>query len=145
MRIFLIATILFSFGSILVAQKKDIDCQETAQTQAEMNECAKTKSDLADNILNDKVLKLLGKLEKWHKSAQKVNDQKSMDIFDKLKSIFINSQNKWIEYRDLYCDFIKTDCDGGSVAPLQVYSTREELTKQRIKMVEIFMSDNGDE
>jgi uncharacterized protein YecT (DUF1311 family) len=48
--------------------------------------------------------------------------------------MFLNSQQKWFEYRDAECDFFASFY-GGSSQPMYVYSRRLELTMERVRVL----------
>ncbi len=136
MKTYLTLLFILCVNSGLFSQKVgQVDCGITAETQSEINECTKKKSELADQQLNEVALKLISYIRDCGQQAQKEGDQKDVVTFAREETLFIDSQKKWISYRDAYCEFIKQFWVGGSGMPGEVYNARRELTEERIKVV----------
>ena len=95
------------------AQSK-IDCS-TAKTQMEINRCAQNEFETADKELNEVYKKLSVKLD---------GDN---------KLILIQSQRKWVDFRDEYCKVYSSVYKGGSIASSAVFNCKTETTRARIK------------
>ncbi|MBZ9935500.1 lysozyme inhibitor LprI family protein [Mesorhizobium sp. BR1-1-16] len=61
------------------------------------------------------------------------------------KKLFVESQRKWIAFRDAECAFQASQSQGGSVYPTVIASCQDDLTAQRIKDFKRYLScEEGD-
>jgi uncharacterized protein YecT (DUF1311 family) len=100
------------------AQQTATPCDQ-AVTQVDMNTCSADQYKKADARLNAVYAALL----KWLKS-DKVATEK-----------LIAAEKEWIRYRDLHCDGVMHQSEGGSIAPLMWSSCMEALTKDRVEEI----------
>ena len=119
MRILTVVILLFPFS--LLAQSK-INCGK-AETQEELNFCAKRNYMRADSELNAVQQQLFKRLT----SKQKEN----------LK----DAQKKWLAYRDAHCKFWAADYEGKPMYDTIFYDCMQEVTSSRMEELQEF-SDN---
>ena len=104
---------------------KAADCLDTATTQSDLDVCAAQKAQAADQILNKMYQQIVKKLG---------DDQNSV------KNL-VRAQRAWIVYRDAECRFSADDGpDSGSIYPFIADECIEDLTKERIKDFQYFLS-----
>jgi uncharacterized protein YecT (DUF1311 family) len=72
-------------------------------------------------------------LLQWQLEAKENKDNESVRAFTRLKEVFAESQQRWIEYRNSYCQFLEAYY-GGSSMPMEVYEWRARLTRERAEM-----------
>src|SRR5437868_7127096 len=109
----LMISILFTnFNSYGQNNKKTDPC-ENAQTQIEMNDCAKREFDKTDAKLNKIYNQLMSKLEGEHKT--------------KLKA----AELAWIKYRDANCECESFLNQGGTIYPLVYNGCLTTMTNNR--------------
>ena len=127
-KILLISALLWS--SMAYAEETTIECNEEG-TQQEMNKCAYDDFQVADKELN-KVYNELREAKKEDKLFLK-----------NLKK----AQKAWITFRDLDLDARFTCKSGnlalcfGSMYNLSFYSSKAELTKQRVKTLKELLDE----
>jgi len=107
-----ICFLLVLFKNNAYSQSK-LDCSK-ASTQAEINACAQSKYISADKELNSIYKKVIGKLD-----AQQ-------------KLVLVQSQRKWISFRDEYCKIYALIYAGGSMSPSAILKCKTEATMSRI-------------
>lgn len=90
-----------------------VDCSK-AVTQAEINICAQNQYAEADKELNDL----------YKNVSAKLNAEQ--------KSILVQSQKKWISFRDEYARIYELIYNGGSMATSAVLNCKTALTRTRI-------------
>ena len=105
----------------IVAQ--DINCNN-AQTQVEMNYCARLSFDEADKRLNAAYQELLPSLRTERREK------------------LINAQLEWIRFRDANCDFERSEVEDGSMASLVYHSCLENITNQRTRQLQEYLNWN---
>lgn len=75
----------------------------------------------------------------------KINELKMKKIYHKLnksllsdnqKILLENSQSNWVKYRNSTCQFVSTEFEGGSLAPLSYVTCKNEMTINRLKELE---------
>jgi len=129
---FLIITVLVITSSLLAQGIDSNDCKRSDLSQSEMNSCAKQKSEQADKNLQEMLQELITKIRDWKDQAEKLQDWQSVKEFELEEKAFLESQRRWIDYRDAECKFIGLFY-GGSERPMYVYSKRAELSSERVK------------
>ena len=95
------------------------------QTQIEMNQQASTNFKKAD-----------AKMAFIYKKVQK---QILSDIYRKL---FLDAQRTWIKYKEAHCKSASASYEGGSIQPLIYFNCLTEITKERIKQLNIYLGIN---
>ncbi|MDZ7957579.1 MAG: lysozyme inhibitor LprI family protein [Aulosira sp. DedQUE10] len=109
-------------SKIQLAQK--LNCNN-AQTQLEINQCAKLSYQNADKKLNQVYQQLLPTLSSSRKQK------------------LITAQQAWIKFRDTSCEFERSQYEGGSIAPTIYFGCLEQTTQQRTqKLQEYLHSDH---
>jgi uncharacterized protein YecT (DUF1311 family) len=108
--------VIFSLAILLnnkaYSQSKK-DCSN-ATTQSEINVCSQNQYAAADKELNDLYKKVSAKLDTQQKTT------------------LIQSQRKWISFRDEYAKIYEMIYKGGSMAPSAVLKCKTDLTRTRI-------------
>jgi uncharacterized protein YecT (DUF1311 family) len=98
-------------------QSAEGDPCANAQTQIELNECAKKEYDAADAELNMVYKEVMADL--------------SPEMQGKLKA----AQRAWIVYRDAHCDCAAFEYSGGSIYPLIYYNCLRDNTISRTQEI----------
>lgn len=88
------------------------------QDQQAMNLCAKATYERADAELNN--------------AYQAVKAAASAQKAEQLQS----AEEAWISFRDLYCEFVQTQFEGGSIQPMVYHGCLTLLTKDRTDALE---------
>lgn len=109
----LITILLIMVCSNRVYSQSKIDCSK-ATTQTEINTCSQNEYIAADKELNDIYRKVIGKL----------NTQQKFSL--------IQSQKKWIVFRDDYSKIYDLVYKGGSMATSAVVRCKTDVTRARI-------------
>jgi uncharacterized protein YecT (DUF1311 family) len=106
-------------------------CSE-AKTQTEINECFAKLYEQTDAQLNTTYNKIVASMKSSFVDAQRQNatpqithDQAAMDKL-------LAAQRAWLTYRDLHCDSVKFQYEGGSLSPTAWSQCMAETTQQRI-------------
>ena len=107
----IIGTIMILFANNVYSQSK-IDCSKAA-TQPEIDACSLKEYNTADKELNDLYKKVTAKL-----NAQQ-------------KLVLLQSQRKWISFRDEYSKIYGLVYEGGTVAPSAVLKSKTDITRAR--------------
>jgi uncharacterized protein YecT (DUF1311 family) len=110
------------------AQKKAANPYDKAVSQIELNACSAEQYRKADERLNALYASLMNSLRS---GAQQGSDdeRKYQEIaIQKLTA----AEKEWIKYRDLHCDAVKQQFEGGSIAPMMWSSCMEQVTNDRI-------------
>jgi uncharacterized protein YecT (DUF1311 family) len=89
-----------------------------AQTQMDYNQMAHDEAMATDATLNKSYQRLMSRL---HGHAH---------------DLLVNSELKWIVFRDAECDFEEDKYRGGSIQPLEYWHTYNRLSKTRMKQLE---------
>jgi uncharacterized protein YecT (DUF1311 family) len=105
--------ILMLFLNNKVYSQSRIDCSK-ATNQLDLNICLQKQYAATDRELIDLYKKVSAKLD-----AQQ-------------RSILIQSQKRWISFRDEYAKIYELIYKGGSIAPSVILQCKIELTKTRI-------------
>jgi uncharacterized protein YecT (DUF1311 family) len=90
----------------------------SANTQIEMNQCSNEEYKKVDSHLNAVYKNLLSMLQS---DSYRIARQK-------LRA----AQRAWIQYRDLHCDAVRQQWEGGSISPLEWSGCMTETTNDRI-------------
>ena len=106
-------TLFVSSNAHTLAQKKKPDPCASAQSQAEMNICAGKEYKSADAELN----------QVYQKLSSILNDEE--------KSQLKETENAWIRYRDLNCEFVADQYKGGSIRPMIHGLCLADVTRNR--------------
>jgi uncharacterized protein YecT (DUF1311 family) len=134
-RIFLTAIILCTFFAIASGQENAKASTQSAQgtdpcanaiTQQDMNQCAAAEYQKADAHLN----RIYAKLIKSFKGSEA---NPSLRTIEKV----------WIKYRDLHCEDVRLQYEGGSIAPLEFANCMTIVTNHRIEEIKSAY-DSGD-
>jgi uncharacterized protein YecT (DUF1311 family) len=88
------------------------DCAN-AQTQAEINQCARASYETADKELN----------RVYQELKSSLNSQEQEELID--------AELAWIEYRDQTCEAESSQYEGGSIQPTIYYGCLERVTIER--------------
>ncbi|MGG6263629.1 lysozyme inhibitor LprI family protein [Leptolyngbya sp. AN03gr2] len=116
-------TIASSVRSQTTPQTIKIDCNN-AQTQSVMNICAAQQASAADRKLNQVYQKAIAKFKGTPNEKQ-----------------LVTAQQAWIQFRDASCTFERDRFKGGSIAPLMYSSCVTELTQERTKALERYLTE----
>ena len=103
----------------LIAQSPNCN---NPQTQSAMNVCAGLSYQQADKNLNQVYRRLIPTL--GASQRQKL----------------VTAQQAWIKFRDTSCTFEKSQFEGGTIAPMIYSNCLTDLTKQRTKQLESYLS-----
>ena len=95
------------------------------QTQMEMNQQASMKFKKED-----------AKMAITYKKVQ-IETLSNID-----KKLLLDAQRKWIIYKDAHCKSASASYDGGSIQPLIYFNCLTEITKERIKQLNIYLGIN---
>ncbi len=106
-------------SKIQLAQKLNCD---NAQTQVEINQCAKLSYQNADKKLNQVYQKLVPTLSSSSKRK------------------LITAQQAWIKFRDTSCEFERSQYEGGTIAPTIYFGCLEQTTLQRTQQLEEYLN-----
>jgi uncharacterized protein YecT (DUF1311 family) len=103
-----------------------------ANTQAAMNQCSANEYHKADAHLNALYKTLMGMLEQDADEAQKEkNDalaKQATTAVEKLRA----AQIAWMHYRDLHCDAVRQQFEGGTISSLEWSTCMTDLANHRI-------------
>ena len=92
------------------------------QTQMEMNQQASTNYKKAD-----------AKMVLIYKKVQKET------LSDIDKKLLLDAQRTWIKYKEAHCKSASASYAGGSIQPLIYFNCLTEITKDRIKQLNIYL------
>ena len=95
------------------------------QTQIEMNQQASINYKKAD-----------AKMVFIYKKVQKET------LSDIEKKLLLDAQRKWIIYKEAHCKSASASYEGGSIQPLIYFNCLTEITKERIKQLNIYLGIN---
>lgn len=116
--IILMSSLLFSINLTFA---EDNLCDNVI-SQADINLCTSPEFSNVDKKLNATYAKLMNSLDEDH------------------KVIIKKAQRAWIAFRDLECSAETMDSDGYSIHTFDVNTCISEMTKERIKKLESFIS-----
>ena len=120
--------VLMSLVSILYAkpqEKGKTDPCASAQTQAEMNQCAGREYKTADAELNQVYRQLITKLDEQEKAQLK------------------EAQTAWLKYRDANCEFVADQYRGGTIRPMIHGLCLAEMTRNRTSEIRSQIKDRN--
>ncbi len=100
------------------------DCMETAASQSEMNGCAHRQYAEADKHLNAQYSRLMTTL---------ANDPKK-------KTLLIQAQRRWIDFRDAECRFNASPAAGGTVQPMVSSLCLADITAKRSTELDYYLN-----
>jgi len=104
---------------------------DSAQAQAELNQCFGEQFKKADAHLNIVYRKILAFMQDNLSDAQRraaTDEMKNYEAaVDKLKA----AEKAWIQYRDLHCDAARHEVWGGSMAPMVWAQYMEQVIQDR--------------
>lgn len=112
-----------------------------SQPQPEINKSAITRRVLADKELNEVYKKIVDKLEQLTQRARKENNLDFEKESKQEKDIIIDSQRKWLEFRDSYCKIYTELYKGGSMMLMMVDGCATRLTKDRTKELKKLLNE----
>lgn len=116
-------------GLLPTAALAATDCLQTAQTQAEMTQCAGQKYKAADARLNQQYQALVSRL------AERP-DQKTQ---------LVTTQRRWLAFRDAECRFTASAVVGASAQPMVRLLCLTRLTSHRNAQLDYYLScEEGD-
>ena len=107
---------------ILVLYLCFINVVSYGQTQMEMNQQASTNYKKAD-----------AKMALIYKKVQKET------LSDMDKKLLLDAQRTWIKYKEAHCKSASASYAGGSIQPLIYFNCLTEITKERIKQLNIYL------
>ena len=116
-----ILSLVLIVGSDNRAVLAAVDCNN-AVTQADMNRCASLAFGLIDDELNTAYKKITAGLESSELELLK------------------HSQRAWIKFRDAECEFQSSFTRGGSVRPLVHANCLTDITNQRVKDLQFYLT-----
>ncbi len=106
-----------------------------AKTQLAVNECfAKLYVD-TDAQLNLAYNKLINTMKTYFTDAQRQNNPSLIAHHQAAMDRLLAAQRAWLNYRDLNCDSVKFQYEGGSLSPTIWSQCMAETTQQRIATV----------
>ena len=92
------------------------------QSQIEMNQKASTNYKKAD-----------AKMALIYKKVQMET------VSDNDKKLLLDAQRTWIKYKEAHCKSASASYAGGSIQPLIYFNCLTEITKERIKQLNIYL------
>ena len=110
---------------ILVFFVSCINAVSFGQTQMEMNQQASTNFKKAD-----------AKMALIYKKVQKET------LSDIDKKLLLDAQKTWIKYKEAHRKSASASYAGGSIQPLIYFNCLTEITKERIKQLNIYLGIN---
>ena len=116
--LFLYCCLIFFYKNALA-----LDCNKNSYAQRDMTICA-----------NEELEEKEKKLNIVYKAYIKFLDDK--DYLVNEKKHFIESHKAWIKYKDSYCKFISSSCEGGSMCGMVWANCQATKTKERLKEIE---------
>lgn len=116
--LFLYCCLIFFYKNALA-----LDCNKNSYAQSVMTICA-----------NEELDEETKKLDITYKAYIKFLDEKGYKADD--KKYFIESHKAWIKYKDSYCKFISSSCEGGSICGMVWANCQATKTKERLKEIE---------
>ncbi len=131
MRIVALPLIFSAFfsTSALSADKPESNCLQTAQNQAELNDCAAQTYKNADGEMNKAYKKVMDTL--------KTSPEKSKAL--------LQAQRAWLKFRDADCAFLSSNSAGGSINAMNNTLCLSERTTERTNALnKIKKCDVGD-
>ncbi|MEC4986219.1 MAG: lysozyme inhibitor LprI family protein [Oscillatoria sp. PMC 1068.18] len=96
-----------------------------AQTQQQINNCAATEAQTADEKLNQLYQQLQAELKG---SSQEKH--------------LISAQQKWLQFRDADCEYARKQYEGGTFEPAAYSFCLNRLTNQRITDLQEYLETN---
>ncbi|MEE4411518.1 MULTISPECIES: lysozyme inhibitor LprI family protein [unclassified Serratia (in: enterobacteria)] len=119
----------FFSTSVLAADKSESNCLQTAQSQAELNDCAAQTYKNADGEMNKAYKKVMDTL--------KSSPEKSKAL--------LQAQRAWLKFRDADCAFLSSNSAGGSINAMNNALCLSERTTERTNSLnKIKKCDIGD-
>ena len=110
---------------------KSLPCAE-AKSPPAANECfAKVYVD-TDAQLNATYNKLIGAMKTFLTDAQRQNNPSQVAHHQAAMDRLLAAQRAWLNYRDLNCDSVKFQYEGGTISPTVWSQCMAETTQQRI-------------
>ena len=100
----------------LAAMASEDPCDDKAQTQAALNECAFNAWKRNDVELN--------------RVYQQIGDRLRGD--EKARQLLVDAQRKWLSFRDAECTFQSMRSAGGSIHPMVERGCQAEITRNRV-------------
>ena len=110
---------------ILVLFLYFINVVSFGQTQMEMNQQASTNYKKTD-----------AKMALIYKKVQKET------LSDMDKKLLLDAQRTWIKYKEAHCKSASASYVGASIQPLIYFNCLTEITKERIKQLNIYLGIN---
>lgn len=133
MKILIVFPAIFIFTSMVYPQYlPKINC-DSAETQEELNICAKQKFDSSDAELNRIYVKILAKIRDEQKEAKDDGYGEVLKQFQESERSLIDAEKKWLSFRVVYSKVYAEIYKGGSMAPMKTYDCARELTEHRIE------------
>jgi len=113
----------FTASSVRSQSTIKIDCNN-AQTQSAMNFCAAEQAKTADRRLNQVYQQAIAKFKGTPNEKQ-----------------LVTAQRAWMQFRDASCTFERDRFKGGSIAPLMYSSCLTELSQERTKALQRYLTE----
>ena len=111
-------------------QTEQIDCAE-AQTQSDLNACAKMDFDEADSNLNDAYKAAVAKMQEMDQAAtdEAATDEGATD--GGAEAALREAQRTWVTFRDQACASEGWTVHGGSMEPMVVLECMARISATR--------------
>jgi uncharacterized protein YecT (DUF1311 family) len=114
------------------SQSGQIDCA-SAQTQADLNTCAKMDFDEADSNLNDAYKAAVAKMQDLDKAATDKGAEAALR----------DAQRTWVTFRDQACASEGWTVHGGSMEPMVVLECKARVSGTRADDLWSLSEDSG--
>ena len=115
---------LLSLGGLLaIPGMAAADCMQTAQTQADMTQCAGQQYKAADDRLNQEYKELNTRLQEQPKR----------------RDMLLKAQRRWLAFRDAECRFEASAVAGGSAEPMVHTQCLTRLTQSRNEQLATYL------
>jgi uncharacterized protein YecT (DUF1311 family) len=111
-----------SAGMVFAQSEPEVDC-DSPMTQADMNFCAASDYETADEELNTE-----------YQSVRKVlaeRDSSADEDGEGAVKALLAAQRAWIAYRDANCEAVGFQARGGTMEPLLVSSCLADMSRKR--------------
>ena len=114
---------------------QNVSCNQNS-SMADMTNCSKHDLDKAEAALMKAYQQALAKID----ADFSVNTDKDTNVG--YKKALKASQDAWIKFRDLDCDFSNYDRNGGSSQLMNIYDCKADMTNTRAKELEGLIKDS---
>lgn len=125
----------------LAQDEPKVDC-DNAQTQVEMNYCARVDWEEADQALNTTYKEVRAKLADDDARAKLAErDKEWVDAGPTAVERLLDAQRAWITFRDAHCEVVSFSARGGSMQSMLYSDCLATLTRQRTKQLESLVGE----